>query len=358
MKTRSNGKKLKKGNYGITLIALVITIIILLILAGVTIAALSGDNGILSNAAKAKEETEEAQIKESVELMVQDYKIGNNTGKHENVKEYFQSQASKGEISSIRDNKDSTYTINDEGFQIKIDDNGNIVTISEKERKPITEEIWYKIDNTTVYIRSNQMEGYSKSTYNGRDVPEWTSFREESPIEKVVIETEIVLQNIQYWFYKCTKLTEIEGIEKLDTSNTTNMSYLFYNCKSLENLDLSSFDTSNVINMSWMFNGCNSLINLDISSFDTSNVTTMDLMFLNCNSLKNLDIKNFNTKGVENMWNMFAGMNNLEILDLRNFDTSKAYGKDMLNGVTCPVYIGNEWSLTEEETGYSGIFYK
>ena len=58
------------------------------------------------------------------------------------------------------------------------------------------------------------------------------------------------------------------------------------------------------------------------------------------------------------MWNMFAGMNNLEILDLRNFDTSKAYGKDMLNGVTCPVYIGNEWSLTEEETGYSGIFYK
>ena len=30
----------------------------------------------------------------------------------------------------------------------------------------------------------------------------------------------------------------------------------------------------------------------------------------------------------------------------------------MINGVTCPVYIGNEWSLTEEETGYSGIFYK
>ena len=42
---------------GITLIALVITIIILLILAAVTIAALSGDNGILSNAAKAKQET-------------------------------------------------------------------------------------------------------------------------------------------------------------------------------------------------------------------------------------------------------------------------------------------------------------
>ena len=53
------GKNMR--NRGITLIALVITIIVLLILAGVTIAALSGDNGILRNAGKAKEETEVAK---------------------------------------------------------------------------------------------------------------------------------------------------------------------------------------------------------------------------------------------------------------------------------------------------------
>ena len=53
---------------GITLIALVITIIILLILAAVTIAALSGENGILSNAAKAKQETEKAEILEQIRL--------------------------------------------------------------------------------------------------------------------------------------------------------------------------------------------------------------------------------------------------------------------------------------------------
>ena len=53
---------------GITLIALVITIIILLILAAVTIAALSGDNGILSNAAGAKQETEKAEILEQIRL--------------------------------------------------------------------------------------------------------------------------------------------------------------------------------------------------------------------------------------------------------------------------------------------------
>ena len=52
--------KTKKNTRGITLIALVITIIVLLILAGVTIAALSGDNGILKRAAEAKEKTNQA----------------------------------------------------------------------------------------------------------------------------------------------------------------------------------------------------------------------------------------------------------------------------------------------------------
>ena len=53
---------------GITLIALVITIIVLLILAGVTISALSGDNGILTNASKSKIETEESSEEESRRL--------------------------------------------------------------------------------------------------------------------------------------------------------------------------------------------------------------------------------------------------------------------------------------------------
>ncbi len=58
----------KKEETGITLIALVITIIILLILAAVTIAALSGDNGILTNAAKSKVETRAAEVEERKNL--------------------------------------------------------------------------------------------------------------------------------------------------------------------------------------------------------------------------------------------------------------------------------------------------
>ena len=62
-------KKINK-NKGITLIALVVTIIVLLILAGISISMLTGQNGILKNASKAKNETEEAQTKELVKLAV------------------------------------------------------------------------------------------------------------------------------------------------------------------------------------------------------------------------------------------------------------------------------------------------
>ena len=74
-----------KGNKGITLIALVITIIVLLILAGVTIAALSGDNGILRRATEAKEQTNQKNDEETekiggYESTIDQYVDGNGGG--------------------------------------------------------------------------------------------------------------------------------------------------------------------------------------------------------------------------------------------------------------------------------------
>ena len=70
MKIR-NLRKQEKGSKGITLIALVITIIVLLILAGVSIATLTGSNGILAKANLAKQNTEAAAVKEEIELVIQ-----------------------------------------------------------------------------------------------------------------------------------------------------------------------------------------------------------------------------------------------------------------------------------------------
>ena len=60
--------KVKNTNKGITLIALVITIIVLLILAGVSIAMLTGENGVLTKATEAKDQTEIAQEKEEISM--------------------------------------------------------------------------------------------------------------------------------------------------------------------------------------------------------------------------------------------------------------------------------------------------
>ena len=73
-------------------------------------------------------------------------------------------------------------------------------------------------------------------------------------------------------------------------NNLTRTCYMFYDCSSLINLDLSNFNTQNVNDMSFMFSFCNSLISLDLSNFNTQNVTDMDYMFDGCESLKKENI--------------------------------------------------------------------
>ena len=68
-------KEIKKSSKGITLIALVITIIVLLILAGVSIAMLTGDNGILTQAKEAKEANITGTEKEQIKLAMQSLKM-------------------------------------------------------------------------------------------------------------------------------------------------------------------------------------------------------------------------------------------------------------------------------------------
>ena len=122
-------------------------------------------------------------------------------------------------------------------------------------------------------------------------------------------------------FSEFSKLTEIENVNLLDTSNVTDMDKMFEYCSNLINLDLSSFDTSNVTNMHYMFDNCSKLTNLDVSKFDTSNVTNMDCMFRSCSSLTSLDVTNFDTSKVTSMMQMFFSCQSLIDLDVTNFKT-------------------------------------
>jgi len=73
-----------KNKKGITLIALVITIIVLLILAGVSIMTLAGDNGLLNRTTSAKEKTEQAGVMENIKLAYQNALIGRYANNEDN----------------------------------------------------------------------------------------------------------------------------------------------------------------------------------------------------------------------------------------------------------------------------------
>ena len=125
-----------------------------------------------------------------------------------------------------------------------------------------------------------------------------------------------------YWFSNCNSMTNIVGLEYLNTSNVTDMRYMFYYCPSLQSLDVSHFNTSNVTDMGEMFFGCRSLQSLDVSSFNTANVTNMHAMFASCSGLETLDLSNFNTSNVTTMESMFDRCTALTTLNLNNFDNS------------------------------------
>ena len=74
---------MRKNNKGITLIALVVTIIILLILAGVSIMTLTGDNGIITRTSKSKKLTKDAEIAENIKLAFMNAQIGKYAGKRD-----------------------------------------------------------------------------------------------------------------------------------------------------------------------------------------------------------------------------------------------------------------------------------
>ena len=103
-------------------------------------------------------------------------------------------------------------------------------------------------------------------------------------------------------------------LSKFNTSEITNMSFMFNNCINLEDLDLSNFDTSNVTSMDCMFCNCINLKTLDISKFDTENVMYMDNTFWNCENLKELDISSFYIDNTKMLDNIFRNCKSLETL--------------------------------------------
>ena len=332
------------NNKGITLIALVITIIVLLILAGVTIATLTGKNGILTRASDAKEETIIAQEKEQIAL-AQSSSILEN-GQNFTTSEFrneLKNIAGKDKV-TVTNAKDKEgedvikihYKDTDHYYHIKHD---QIIKLDDTyyAKKDITEvwAIYYpnganselvfnttgNIDNTKTTTGEIEKWEVSRTNYESTSPP-WYS--NAANITTVTFEEEVVPEYTAKWFDSFTNLTveNIKNIENLNTSQVISMQRMFRRCQSLVSLNLSSFDTSSVTNMNMMFMSCSGLTSLDLSSFDTSSVTSMSMMFMSCSGLTSLDLSSFDTNNVTLMGSMFLGCTALTNLDLSSFGTN------------------------------------
>ena len=136
-------KRMQKNSKGITLIALVITIIVLLILAGVTIATLTGDNGILTQAGNAKEQTEKADIIERAKIEIVGVQSENN-----------------GELP--KEDLDRILKSYDKDGTIRIDDEGNRYIVTSKNYKILASDIWSK--ETPVIVAKKVLKTDSTAT--------------------------------------------------------------------------------------------------------------------------------------------------------------------------------------------------
>jgi len=145
---------------------------------------------------------------------------------------------------------------------------------------------------------------------------------EKEGIYHIIIKLNIQIKDCSFMFYNCKNLVNLD-LSSFDTKNATNMKRMFYGCDNLINLDLSSFDTKNVTDMSDMFYECYQLKEIDLSSFDTKKVTDMSGMFYECYELKDIDLSSFDTKNVTDMSYMLYNCNNLRNINLSSFDTKK-----------------------------------
>ena len=107
---------------GITLIALVVTVVVLIILAGVSINAVLGDNGIIKKANQAASVTKEAEVKEAINRTILEFYLTND---YETLEDFLKAKAEDGSIDSVTKNADGTLTVKKGDYSVTVENKTN-----------------------------------------------------------------------------------------------------------------------------------------------------------------------------------------------------------------------------------------
>ena len=226
------------------------------------------------------------------------------------------------ECNNIKDKFNNIFNIY---TKMNIDEINIIYKVTNKEVKLFNESFVKKNkNNCKLIIKEKEQE--LKEKYN------FGLFSSKKDTLKVILKGITNIINAADMFDNCKSLLSLPDIDKWDTSNITNMAWMFSNCSLLSLPNISKWNISNVTNMNHMFYGCSLLESLpDISEWDTSNVKDMSHLFRNCKKLSSLpDISKWNTSNVTNISYMFYGCSALSSLpEISKWDTSKV--TDMFN---------------------------
>ena len=107
---------------GITLIALVVTVVVLIILAGVSINAVLGNNGIIKKANQAASVTKEAEVKEAINRTILEFYLTND---YETLEDFLKAKAEDGSIDSVTKNADGTLTVKKGEYSVTVENKTN-----------------------------------------------------------------------------------------------------------------------------------------------------------------------------------------------------------------------------------------
>ena len=177
---------------------------------------------------------------------------------------------------------------------------------------------------STASVKLN-VESYSPVTYNDTQLSNLTGMLsgQQEVIRVLNLPSTATNTKMYRMFYGCSRLTSIEGVEKINTNNITDVSEVFSGCSNLTTLDLSGWNTSNVTSMSRLFYGCTKLTSIEgISNWNTSSVNTLERLFYQCSSLTTLDLSGWDTSNVTSTSYTFYLCSSLTSLDLSGWDLS------------------------------------
>lgn len=367
-------KNILKQNKAITLIALVVTIVVLVILAGVTLKLVLDNNGIIQKSKEARSETIVADEKSKVEMAYLSAalkKLG-DTVTAEELQEELDSSVGAGKT-VVTSNGDGTLNVlfNETGHNYNVDEG----TVEKVEIDNTKMAMFDTGENVAKKMHSLAIEGeiinngesYGNLSINAikryKETPDltkmtdanivswtdaYTAYEQNPSAYKSMIPEGTKLCPIYMWFeesgeeeirsgYGHKNLTEENGDlgRKVKTGtiywwSESSKVYLNPDCSNMfcrlpylaDISGLRELKTDNVTNMSSMFDNVNnqSLTNVDaLSNWNTSNVTNMSRMFTTCSVLANIDsLANWDTSKVTDMSWMFGNDDGgaMEISDL------------------------------------------